>query len=187
MQRRIGPQWAASHTTHLRLPAAPHAMYTAAKLVHLIAAIVWMGGMTFMIYALRPAAMAALQPQMRAELMVQVWKRFFAMVLVAIVLLFATGTHMYTVVFKGAKTAMAAGAWPPGVGPVPLGYNIMLVLGMLMFLIFGHIYFAGFRKFKRAVTAADWPVAAKAAGQIQTMVMVNFSLGWLAIIAVALV
>ena len=154
-------------------------MYDIAKLIHLIAAIVWMGGMTFMIYALRPAAMATLQPQVRAELMAQVWKRFFAMVLAVIVLLLLTGTHMYTSAFKAFKAA--------GAGSVPLGWHIMLALGMLMFLVFGHIYFAGFRKFKRGVAAADWPVAAKAAGQIQTLVMVNFVLGWLAIISVNLV
>ena len=161
-------------------------MYEFAKLIHLAAAIVWMGGMTFMLYALRPAAVAVLQPQMRVELMAQVWKRFFAMVLACIVLLFLTGTHMYTAVFRATKAATASGTLLPHTALVPLGWNIMLALGMLMFLVFGHIYFAGFRKFKRAVAAADWPSAAKAAGQIQMLVMVNFVLGWLAIIAVHL-
>jgi uncharacterized membrane protein len=109
-----------------------------------------------------------------------VWQRFFAIVGVAVLVLFATGTHLYTSAFKAAK---AAG----GAGSVPLGWNLMLVLGLLMFLIFGHIYFAGLRKFKRAVAAAEWPVAAKVAARIQTMVQVNFVLGWLAIAAVRLV
>ncbi len=155
-------------------------MYDIAKLTHLISAIVWMGGMTFMLFALRPAAMATLQAQVRAELMVQVWKRFFAIVAVAVVVLLWSGTHMYTAAFRAAKAASGAGA-------VPLGWNLMLGLGMLMFLIFGHIYFASFRKFKRAVMATDWPAAGKTAGLIQTMVMLNFGLGWLAIIAVHLV
>jgi uncharacterized membrane protein len=155
-------------------------MYDIAKLLHLISAIVWMGGMTFMLFALRPSVMALMEPQPRARLMAEVWRRFFAIVAVAVVVLFATGTHMYTAAFKAAK---AAG----GGGSVPLGWNLMLGIGILMILIFGHIYFAGFRKFKRAVTAAEWPVAAKAAGQIQNLVMVNFVLGWLAILAVRLV
>jgi uncharacterized membrane protein len=152
-------------------------MYDIAKLLHLISAIVWMGGMTFMLFALRPAATALMQPQPRAQLIAEVWRRFFAIVAVAAVVLFATGTHLYTAASKAGG----------GISYLPLGWHVMLVIGMLMILIFGHIYFAGFRKFKRAVAAAQWPVAAKAAGQIQTLVTVNFILGWLAIAAVRLV
>ena len=53
-------------------------MYDYAKLLHLIAGIVWMGGMTFMLFALRPAALACMEAQPRAVLMGQVWKRFYA-------------------------------------------------------------------------------------------------------------
>ena len=155
-------------------------MYDYAKLLHLIAGIVWMGGMTFMLFALRPATLAVMQAQPRAILMGQVWKRFFALVLAAIVLLFTTGTHLYTQTFRAARLAT-------GDGSVPLGWNIMLVLGIVMMLIFGHIYFAGFKKYKRAVAAADWPLAAKAAGLIHTMTLINFTIGWLAIAAVRLV
>ena len=155
-------------------------MYDYAKLIHLIAGIVWMGGMTFMLFALRPAAIAAMEAQPRAILMGEVWKRFFALVLAAIVLLFTTGTHLYTQTFRATRLAT-------GDGGVPLGWNIMLVLGLVMMLIFGHIYFAGFKKYKRAIAAGDWPLAAKAASLIHTMTLVNFSLGWLAIVAVRLV
>ena len=155
-------------------------MYDYAKLLHLVAGIVWMGGMTFMLFALRPAAILTLDAQPRALLMGAVWKRFYAVVLVAIVALFATGTHLYTATFRAARLAT-------GEGGVPLGWNIMLVLGLAMMLIFGHIYFAGFKKYKRAVAAGDWPIAAKAAGLIHTMTLINFSLGWLAILAVRLV
>lgn len=155
------------------------AMYDTFKLLHLVAAIVWMGGMAFMLLALKPAAIALLEPQPRARLMGAVWQRFFAMVIVSIVVLLATGTHLYTAAFKAAKAAT-------GVGSVALGWNVMLVLGITMMLIFGHIYFAGFKRFKRAVAAGEWPVAAKAAAQVQALVLANFILGWLAIAAVQL-
>lgn len=145
------------------------AVYELLKLLHLIAAIVWMGGMTFMIFALRPAALATLEPQPRARLMVAVWQRFFAAVLGAIVVLLLSGGHLYA----GASRT--------------LGVHLMMGLGLLMFAVFGHIYFAGFRKFKRAVLASDWPLAARAAGLIQQLVMLNFVLGWLAIAAVRLI
>ena len=155
-------------------------MYDYAKLLHLIAGIVWMGGMTFMLFALRPAALDTLEAQPRAVLMGQVWKRFYALVLVAVVVLFATGTHLYTQTFRATRLAT-------GVGGVPVGWNVMLVLGVIMMLIFGHIYFAGFKKYKRALASSQWPVAAKAAGLMHTMTLVNFTLGWAAILAVRLI
>ena len=155
-------------------------MYDVVKLTHLVAAIFWMGGMAFMLLALRPAALAVMDPQSRARLMGAVWQRFFLIVIVSIVALFTTGTNLYTTAFRAAKAAT-------GSGSVPLGWNLMLVIGIVMMLIFGHIYFAGFRKFKRAVAAAEWPVAAKAAAQVQTLVMANFVLGWLAIASVRLI
>jgi uncharacterized membrane protein len=154
-------------------------MYELTKLLHLIAAIVWMGGMTFMLLALRPATHAVMQAPARAELMVQVWQRFFVAVLVAIVVLLVSGGSMF-------GTAMKASREATGHAVAPLGWTFMTGLGSLMFLIFGHIYFAGFKKFRRAVAAAQWPDAAKAASQIHLLMVVNFVLGWAAIAAVKL-
>jgi uncharacterized membrane protein len=155
-------------------------MHDSVKLLHLVAGIVWMGGMTFMLLALRPAAMEVLEPPVRARLMGAVWRRFFAAVLVAIVILLVTGTSLYTTTFRAVKEATGAGS-------VPLGWNLMLALGVTMVLIFGHIYFAGFKRFQRAVAAGEWPVAAQAAAQVQRLVQINFLLGWVAIAAVRLV
>jgi len=149
------------------------------QLLHLIAAIVWMGGMTFMLFALRPAALTLLEPQPRLRLMGEVWRRFFSIVGVAVLVLLATGGHMFAVGFKAMKTATGAGS-------VPFGWVVMLVLGVVMCLIFGHIYFAGLRKFQRLVAAAQWPEAGKVATQIHTMVIANFVLGWVAIVSMRL-
>ena len=153
-------------------------MYDTIKLLHLVAAIVWMGGMTFMLVALRPAALEVLEPQVRARLMGAVWRRFFNAVLVAIAVLLLTGGHMYASAFKAAQASSAG---------LPMGWSLMMAIGIVMVLLFGHIYFAGFGKFKRALAAQQWPVAAKAAAQINRLVIVNFVLGWLAIAAVRLV
>lgn len=150
------------------------------KLIHLAAAIFWMGGMAFMLMALRPAAVAQLQPPDRLMLMGDVWKRFFPVVLVSIIALFMTGTNLYTTLFRAFKAAS-------GHGSVPMGWNVMLVLGLLMMVIFGYIYFAGYAKFKRAMAVQDWPLASKAAAQVHSLMVTNFVLGWLAIAAVRLV
>lgn len=156
-------------------------MYDSIKLLHLVAGIVWMGGMTFMLLALRPAALEVLEPPVRARLMGAVWRRFFALVLAAIAVLLLTGGHMYASAFKAAQSAAGSAA------AVPLGWTLMLGMGVAMVLVFGHIYFAGFGKFKRALAAGQLPVAAQAAAQINRLVIVNFVLGWLAIAAVRLV
>ncbi len=155
-------------------------MYDSIKLLHLVAGILWMGGMTFMLFALRPAALEVLEPQVRARLMGVVWRRFFNLVLVAIAILLLTGGHMYMSAFKAAQSS-------GGAGSLPLGWSLMLIIGLIMVLIFGHVYFAGFGKFKRALAANEWPVAAQAAAQINRLVILNFVLGWLAIAAVRLV
>ena len=155
-------------------------VYDLNKLLHLVAAILWMGGMTFMLVALRPAAVAALQVPERLRLMGAVWQRFFVLVLLSIAALFATGTSMYTSTFRAARLAT-------GNGSVPLGWNLMLVLGLIMMLVFGHIFFAGYRRFKRAAAALDWPLAGSAAKQIHQLMVVNFVLGWAAIVSVRLV
>ncbi len=154
-------------------------MYQATLFLHLAAAIIWMGGMTCLLFALRPAALAVMEAKPRALLMAEVWQRFFNIVLVCVVVLFASGTHLYTTGFRAVKAATGAGS-------VALGWNLMLVLGMLMFLIFGHIYFAGLKKFKRALQASDFPLAAQAAARIHAMVLTNFVLGWVAIAGVRL-
>ncbi|MBA3056663.1 MAG: hypothetical protein KJ614_18065 [Gammaproteobacteria bacterium] len=155
-------------------------MYDLVKLTHLVAAIIWLGGMTFMLVALRPAALAALERPERLRLMGAVWKRFFIVVVAAIVVVLVTGTNLYTTVFRALKMAT-------GTGSVPLGWNLMLGIGLLMVLVFGHMFFAGYAKFKRAAAANDWPLADQAAAQIHALTVTNFVLGWLALLAVRLV
>lgn len=154
-------------------------MLQIAQLLHLVAAIIWMGGMACLLFALRPAALALLEGPVRARLMVGVWQRFFNIVAGFVVVLFFSGMHLYTSGFRAVKAAV-------GTGSVAFGWNLMLALGILMFLIFGHIYFGGFRKFKRAVAAGDFPAAAKTAAQIHNLVVANFVLGWAAILGVRL-
>ena len=50
------------------------------KFFHLVAAIVWMGGMSLVILALRPVVIAQMSPPERLALMSAVLSRFFVMV-----------------------------------------------------------------------------------------------------------
>jgi uncharacterized membrane protein len=139
--------------------------------LHLAAAIFWMGGMAFMVLALRPAAHAQLQPPQRLPLMLQVMGRFFTIVIASIVVLLATG---------GPLLMQVAGA------QAPRGWHVMAGLGVLMVLVFGHIFFGPFRRARAAVAAQDWPEGGKRMNQVALLVKVNLAIGWIAIAAVLL-
>ena len=139
--------------------------------LHLAGAIFWMGGMAFMVMALRPALHAQLQPPDRLPLVVAVLKRFFLVVIASIALLLLTGVWLLLQV-PGAQA--------------PRGWHAMAGLGVVMMLVFGHIFFAPWRGLQRAVAAQDWPAGGARMNQIALLVKVNLGVGWLAIAAVLL-
>lgn len=136
--------------------------------LHLAAAIFWMGGMAFMVLALRAPA-AQLQPPVRLALLAAVLQRFFVVVAVSIAVLLATGGYLLT----------SAPAPPPG-------WHAMAGLGLIMMLVFGHIVLSPYRRMKQAIGRADWPEAGRRMGQITLLAKINLGLGWLAIAAVML-
>lgn len=136
---------------------------------HLAAAIFWMGGMAFMVLALRPS-LAVLEPPQRLVLLQRTLARFFVVVGVSIFVLLGTG---------GALFAGTGGQVPPG-------WNAMAALGVLMMLVFGHIIAAPYRRFRAAVAGADWADAGRRANQVAASVKLNLGLGWIAIAAVLL-
>lgn len=137
--------------------------------LHIAAAIVWLGGMTLMIFAVRPTAIAQLQPPQRIPFLAGALARFFVLVWVCIAVLLATG--LVTLLQIGMKNA-------------PLGLHLMLGIGLAMMAIFGHLYFAPFQRLKRAVAAQDWPTGGAQLAQLHKLVVTNFCLGWVAVVAV---
>ncbi len=144
-------------------------MHALMKFMHIAAAVVWLGGISFMLFALRPAAAALLAPPQRLPLIAQVLEKFFNWVWLAIGLLLISGLAMLLGV--GMKNA-------------PPGWHLMLGLGLLMFALFGHLYFGPYRHLKRAVAATDWPEGGRRVAQIATLAGANLLLGALAIAAV---
>ena len=139
------------------------ALATAALILHTLSAVVWVGGMLFAHQILRPAA-AALDPGPRLLLWSRVLGRFFAWVIVAIVLLLATGYILVLGVLGGFSR-------------VGLHVNLMQGIGILMMLLFFHLYFAPWRRFRLAVGREDWAEGGRQLGQIRTIVTINLVLG----------
>jgi uncharacterized membrane protein len=152
-------------------------IYAVLKTVHLLAIVVWMGGMVFAHFFLRPA-LAQLEPPARLRLMHEVLGRFFQAVLVVSLLTLGSGVWMLG---RVAKQVVQAG----GSFQMPVYWTVMAVLGTLMVAIFLHIRFALFKRLSCAVDAADWPAGGAALGQIRQWVAINLGLGVL-IMAVTL-
>lgn len=151
-------------------------LYAALKFVHVLSLIVWIGGMVFAHFFLRPATLS-LEPPQRVRLMHDVLQRFFTAVLVAVVLVLGSGLWMIGNIARAA--AQSGGRFA-----MPLSWTIMATIGIVMIALFGHIRFALFKRLRVAVAAADWAAGGKALASIRTLVGVNLALG---VITVAVV
>jgi uncharacterized membrane protein len=144
-------------------------LYATLKLLHVLSIVVWVGGMVFAHFFLRPAAMQ-LPPPQRVPLMHGVLQRFFAAVTVAIVIVLATGLWM---IGRVAKETVQAGLS----FNMPLDWTLMAALGVLMMAIFAHIRFALYKRLGKAVAAQDWHAGGAALASIRTWVGVNLAIG----------
>ncbi len=134
----------------------------AAYALHLLAAIVWVGGMFFAHMVLRLAAME-LEPPQRLPLWLGVFDRFFRWVWGAVILLPTTG---YLLI--GAYGGMGAVAWP---------IHVMHLVGWVMIALFLHLYFSPYRRMRAALAAGDLKLAATQQGKIRRIVTTNLTLG----------
>lgn len=132
--------------------------------LHLLAALVWVGGMFFALLVLRPASVEILDPPLRLPLWQRVFTRFFRWVWGAIGALLVTGYGIVFAVYGGF------GATRPFV-------HIMSASGLLMVALFAWLYFVPFRRMGRAISVQDWPEAGRNLNQARWVVTVNLALG----------
>ena len=130
--------------------------------VHVLAAIVWVGGMFFAYVVLRPAA-GALEPLPRLTLWRDVFSRFFPWVWASVLALLVSGYGM----LLGLGGFAGAG----------VHVHLMQATGLVMMALFAHLYFAPWRRLQRALESADQAAAAGQLGQIRLIVMINLGLG----------
>ena len=145
------------------------------KLIHLISIVIWVGGMFFAHFFLRPA-LQELEAPVRVKLMRDVLSRFFSVVLILVLLVLLSGIGLI-----GAVHGMAAKAGAQFT--MPLSWIVMSVLGLIMMAVFGHIRFALYKRLNNAVEAKDWAAGGAALGSIRKWVAFNLALGLVIIAA----
>ena len=138
-------------------------MITLALTLHLLSAVIWVGGMFAAYMCLRPAA-GPLEPPQRLALWRGFFQKFFPWVWVSALLLLVTGYWMLVAHFGGFKGA-------------PLYINLMQMLGLVMVALYLWLFHGPWLKFKRAVYAQDWSTAGGHLNRIRQIIAVNLPLG----------
>lgn len=130
--------------------------------LHQLGTIVWIGGMFFAHFALRPALNERLQPPQRLPVMLRVLDRFFPWVWLSILLLWASGLWVFLGIY-GGKAGVHVHA--------------MMGIALVMTLLFAYIWFGPYRRMGSAVEATDWPVGGAALARIRKIILINLILG----------
>lgn len=142
------------------------------KLIHLLAVLIWVGGMFFAYVVLRPSAVEVLEPPQRLRLWDAVFRRFLNWVWGAVGVLLVSG--LYMVYLYG------------GIAHVARHVHIMLALGLVMMLVFGYVFFACYVPFNLHVANQRWKEAGELLVKIRKLIAINLALGLLIVCEVVI-
>jgi len=134
--------------------------------LHILAAIIWVGGMFFAYMVLRPVAANQLEPPARLTLWSSCFDRFFVWVWLAVVLLPLSGYWMLFEVLGGMAN-------------VGIYVHLMQGIAWIMIALFVYLYFVPYPRLKDAVAAGNWPSGGQALVAIRRIVGTNLLLGLL--------
>lgn len=137
-------------------------MHSIALMFHILAAVIWVGGLFFCYALLRPA-LGTIDEQQRLTIWAKTLKKFFPWVWLCIVVFLATGFYMISLL--------------GGFSAIGMHIYVMGGLAIIMIVIFKFVYAAPFQHLCRGVEEKKWEVAAFALGTIKTLVAINLLLG----------
>ena len=136
--------------------------------LHLAGVVVWVGGMFFAHFCLRPAALKLLEPPQRLPLWAAVLGIFLRYTAVAVALILLSG---FAILFE------------VGFRQAPAGWHVMMTLGLVMAGIFARVFGVLHPRLRRHAEAGAWPEAAAALDAIRRLVTTNLVLALLTIAA----
>ncbi len=130
--------------------------------LHLLGAVVWVGGMFFAHMALRMAVAETLEPPLRLTLLRKVLGNFFPWVWVSIGLILLTGYGLLLGSLHGVGGAYM---------------HIMQTVGWVMAALFCYLFFVPYKALINGVNEGDFPAAGVAMARIRMLIGVNLILG----------
>ncbi len=137
--------------------------------VHVLCAVIWVGGMFFAYVVLRPS-LSVLEPMQRIALHTQVFRRFFLVIWHAMPLILLSG---FAVLF----------GFYGGPAFVPWNINLMMLLGLIMSVVFVLIFFGPYARFRRTT---DRAVAVAQIERIRKLIGLNLVLGIVTVVVALL-
>jgi uncharacterized membrane protein len=143
-------------------------IYAGLKALHLLCAVLWVGGMFFAYVVLRPS-MAAIEAPQRMLLHTRVFKKFFLVIWHAMPVILLSGG------------AMIALQWDMATAPWQI--HAMMGLGLVMAAVFLVIVFGPYRQFRRTT---DRNRMASSLDSIRKLIGVNLVLGLATVIVAGL-
>lgn len=133
--------------------------------VHIICAVLWVGGMAFALMVMRPA-LAMLEPAQRLALHVPVLRRFLLIVWHAMPLILISGVLMVFGLYGGFAN-------------LPVAVNLMMLGGIVMTIVFLILFFGPWRAMR--ANPAPAPL-----DRIRQLITINLWLGFVVVILGAL-
>jgi uncharacterized membrane protein len=143
-------------------------VYAGVKALHLLCAVLWVGGMFFAYVVLRPS-LAAIEAPQRMLLHTQVFRKFFLVIWHVMPVILVTGFGMIALRWDLANA--------------PWQIHTMMGLGLVMAAVFLAIYFGPYRQFRRTT---DRNRMASSLDNIRKLIGVNLILGLLTVIVAGL-
>ncbi len=137
-------------------------------LLHLLAAMAWIGGMFFAYFCLRPSAAEVLEPPKRLPLWLATLGRFLRYMSIAVLTVLATGVSMLLSV---------------GFQAAPVGWHVMFAVGLVMAAVYVYIHLGLLPKLRTHCASSTWPAAAQVLNSIRQLVALNLALGVAAVVA----
>jgi uncharacterized membrane protein len=136
--------------------------------LHQLASVVWIGGMFFAHFALRPTLKQALEPPARIEVALGVFRRFFPWVWLCVTVLWVTGGWV-SIAVLGRN----------------LGAHVITMIGTaaIMTLVFVYLYLVPYGRMRLYVEQESWREASIEFGRIRKLMVFNLGLGILTVVA----
>ncbi len=139
-------------------------MITTLYVLHVLGAVLWVGGMAFAILVLRPAAHALPEGPQRLALMQGVYRRFFRVLWHVVPIILLTGWTIFGLSYWG----FGASVWH---------VHLMNTTGIVMAGVFGYVALAPWRAMQAAMAAGDTATAEAAMNRVRLGVTFNLALG----------
>jgi len=137
--------------------------------VHVLCAVIWVGGMFFAYLILRPS-LSVLDPPQRMLLHTQIFRRFFLIVWHVMPLLLLTGVAMLFGLYGGMAN-------------VPWNVNAMMAVGIVMAVVFVVLVFGPYARFRRTT---DRTRMASNLDAVRKLIGLNLVLGLITVVLAAL-